>query len=126
MVKYVTDADIGNGLEIAGNKLQLKIDTNTLEVLPDGTLKAKVSADIHLNNVTRQGTVLTFDMNEGDDKTLDLADLVPDGSDLLATTPNNLLKATPDGKLQVLPENLRGEEVRSLDNTLLGYLLPAA
>ena len=79
MVQLVTSNDIGQGLEIVGNQLSVAVDGSTI-VVQDGVLVSVAPAplvDLHLNNVLRSGTVLTFDMNEGEDKTLDLADLIP-------------------------------------------------
>ena len=92
MVQLVTSNDIGEGLAITNNLLTTAVDNSTI-VIENGVLVAVAKAppvDIHLNNVLRSGSILTFDMNEGEDKTLDLADLIPTSQSVQTITEINI------------------------------------
>ncbi|WP_439327606.1 hypothetical protein [Lonepinella sp. BR2357] len=120
--KVVTELDIGKGLEIADAKVQAKVDGKTVIIGEDGALKAvfDVPVDIHLKNATLAGTTVTFEMENGESKTLDLANLIQ------VAQGENLLKQGDTG-LSVSADDvitaIKGEELQSLGGKTIGYLL---
>lgn len=120
MTKIVTSGDIGAGLVVANNKLTVDVDNSTIRVNEQGKLVATGTTDIHLQNVTASGTVLTFDLNEGEDKTLDLGEMI-------TTAVNEKINATPKGKTDdEIVALVKGDPVESLGGDVLGYLVKAS
>ena len=106
--KVVHVDNIGKGLVVEEGKLNVAIDEATLAITADGKLQAKAvnTADIHLGNVTLEGSKLKFDMEGSDDKELDLASIKPSEAEI---------------RTAVL-----GDEVQDLAGNSLGFLVKKA
>ena len=63
-VKVVTDGDIGAGLAVLENKLQVAFDNETI-VVEDGKLVAKAKADLRLTDMTATDGNLTVTVTDG-------------------------------------------------------------
>lgn len=63
-VKVVTDSDIGAGLAVLENKLQVAFDNETI-VVEDGKLVAKAKADLRLTDMTATDGNLTVTVTDG-------------------------------------------------------------
>lgn len=63
-VKVVTDSDIGAGLAVLENKLQVAFDNETI-VVENGKLVAKAKADLRLTDMTATDGSLTVTVTDG-------------------------------------------------------------
>lgn len=63
-VKVVTDSDIGAGLAILQNKLQVAFDNETI-VIEDGKLVAKAKADLRVTGMNAADGNLTVTITDG-------------------------------------------------------------
>lgn len=63
-VKVVTDSDIGAGLAILENKLQVAFDNETI-VVEDGKLVAKAKADLRVTGMNAEDGNLTVTITDG-------------------------------------------------------------
>lgn len=63
-VKVVTDSDIGAGLAVLENKLQVAFDNETI-VVEDGKLVAKAKADLRVTGMNAADGNLTVNITDG-------------------------------------------------------------
>lgn len=145
-IKVVTERDIGKGLEIADQKLNVVVDDVTIKIV-DNKLVAQIPATgvdlrvtkIKADKATGNLKVTVADAEGGNEQTVEttLADLVA-----ISQEADNLAEAKDDGiyvgkakvvealkdpeTVKALAELLKGDELQGLDGTTIGYVLPKA
>ena len=145
-IKVVTEKDIGTGLEIANNKLNVVVDDSTIKIvdnklvaqLPEAGVDLRVNA-IKGDKATGKLKVTVADATGGNETTVEtsLAELmtISAEADNLAETKDDgvyvgkakVLEAVKDPEtVKALIELLKGDELQGLDGTSLGFLLPKA
>lgn len=145
-IKVVTERDIGKGLEIADQKLNVVVDDVTIKIV-DNKLVAQIpesGVDLRVNAIaadkaTGKLKLTVADANGGNQTTVEttLAELL-----VVSAEADNLAEVKDDGifvskakvveavkdpeTVKVLAELLKGDELQGLDGTSIGYVLPKA
>ena len=145
-IKVVTDRDIGKGLEIADQKLNVVVDDVTIKIV-DNKLVAQIpesGVDLRVNAIaadkaTGKLKLTVADANGGNQTTAEttLAELL-----VVSAEADNLAEVKDDGifvskakvveavkdpeTVKALAELLKGDELQGLDGTSIGYVLPKA
>lgn len=145
-IKVVTERDIGKGLEIANQKLNVVVDDVTIKIVDN-----KLVAQIHESGVDLRVTKIKADKTTGklkvtvddgagsNEQTVEtsLAELL-----VVSAEADNLAEVKDDGifvgkakvveavkdpeTVKALAELLKGDELQGLDGTSIGYVLPKA
>lgn len=145
-IKVVTERDIGKGLEIANQKLNVVVDDVTIKIV-DNKLVAQIpesGVDLRVTKIkadkaTGKLKVTVDDGAGGNEQTIEttLAELlvVSAEADNLAEVKDDgifvgkakVVEAVKDPKtVKALAELLKGDELQGLDGTTIGYVLPKA
>lgn len=145
-IKVVTERDIGKGLEIADQKLNVVVDDVTIKIV-DNKLVAQIPATgvdlrvtkIKADKATGKLKVTVDDGAGGNEQTVEtsLAELL-----VVSAEADNLAEVKDDGifvgkakvveaikdpeTVKALAELLKGDELQGLDGTTIGYVLPKA
>ena len=130
-IKVVTERDVGKGLEIANQKLNVVVDDVTIKIV-DNKLVAQIpesGVDLRVTKIkadkaTGKLKVTVDDGAGGNEQTVEtsLAELL-----VVSAEADNLAEVKDDGifvgKAKVL-EAIKGDELQGLDGTSIGYVLP--
>lgn len=145
-IKVVTDRDVGKGLEIANQKLNVVVDDVTIKIV-DNKLVAQIpesGVDLRVTKIkadkaTGRLKITVDDGAGGNEKTVEttLAELL-----VVSAEADNLAEVKDDGifvgkakvvevvkdpeTVKALAELLKGDELQGLDGTTIGYVLPKA
>lgn len=145
-IKVVTERDVGKGLEIADQKLNVVVDDVTIKIvdnklvaqIPESGVDLRVTA-IKGDKATGKLKITVDDGAGGNEKTVEttLAELL-----VASAEADNLAEAKDDGlyvgkakvveivkdpeTVKALVELLKGDELQGLDGTTIGYVLPKA
>lgn len=145
-IKVVTERDIGKGLEIADQKLNVVVDDVTIKIV-DNKLVAQIpesGVDLRITKIkadkaTGKLKVTVDDGAGGNEQTVEtsLAELL-----VVSAEADNLAEVKDDGifvgkakvveaikdpeTVKALAELLKGNELQGLDGTTIGYVLPKA
>lgn len=143
-IKVVTERDIGKGLEIADQKLNVVVDDVTIKIV-DNKLVAQIpetGVDLRVNAIaadkaTGKLKVTVDDGAGGNEQTIEtsLAELL-----VVSAEADNLAEVKDDGifvgkakvveilkepeTVKALAELLKGDELQGLDGTTIGYVMP--
>lgn len=145
-IKVVTERDIGKGLEIANQKLNVVVDDVTIKIV-DNKLVAQIpesGVDLRVTKIkadkaTGKLKVTVDDGAGGNEQTIEtsLAELL-----VVSAEADNLAEVKDDGifvgkakvveavkdpeTVKALAELLKGDELQGLDGTTIGHVLPKA
>lgn len=145
-IKVVTERDIGKGLEIADQKLNVVVDDVTIKIV-DNKLVAQIpesGVDLRITKIKADKTtgklkVTVDDGAGGNEQTVEttLAELLVTSAEV-----DNIAEVKEDGiyvgkakvveivkdpeTVKALAELLKGDELQGLDGTSIGYVLPKA
>ena len=145
-IKVVTERDVGKGLEIANQKLNVVVDDVTIKIV-DNKLVAQIpesGVDLRVTKIkadkaTGKLKVTVDDGAGGNEQTIEtsLAELL-----VVSAEADNLAEVKDDGifvgkakvveavkdpeTVKALAELLKGDELQGLDGTTIGYVLPKA
>ena len=145
-IKVVTENDVGTGLEIANQKLNVVVDNVTIKIV-DNKLVAQIpesGVDLRVTKIkadkaTGKLKVTVDDGAGGNEQTIEttLAELL-----VVSAEADNLAEVKDDGifvgkakvveavkdpeTVKALAELLKGDELQGLDGTTIGYVLPKA
>ena len=145
-IKVVTERDVGKGLEIANQKLNVVVDDVTIKIV-DNKLVAQIpesGVDLRVTKIkadkaTGKLKVTVDDGAGGNEQTVEtsLAELL-----VVSAEADNLAEVKDDGiyvgkakvveavkdpeTVKALAELLKGDELQGLDGTSIGYVLPKA
>lgn len=145
-IKVVTERDIGKGLEIADQKLNVVVDDVTIKIvdnklvaqIPESEVDLRVTK-IKADKATGKLKVTVDDGAGGNEQTVEtsLAELL-----VVSAEADNLAEVKDDGiyvgkakvveavkdpeTVKALVELLKGNELQGLDDTTIGYVLPKA
>ena len=142
-IKVVTERDIGKGLEIADQKLNVDVtikivDNKLVAQLPEAGVDLRVTA-VKGDKATGKLKITVDDGAGGNEKTVEttLAELL-----VVSAVADNLAEVQEDGiyigkskvvdvvkdpeTVKALAELLKGDELQGLDGTTIGYVLPKA
>lgn len=145
-IKVVTERDIGKGLEIANQKLNVVVDDVTIKIV-DNKLVAQIpesGVDLRVTKIkadkaTGKLKITVDDGAGGNEKTVEttLAELL-----VVSAEADNLAEVKDDGifvgkakvveavkdpeTVKALAELLKGDDLQGLDGTTIGYVLPKA
>lgn len=143
-IKVVTERDVGKGLEIANQKLNVVVDDVTIKIV-DNKLVAQIpesGVDLRVTKIKADKTtgklkVTVDDGAGGNEQTIEtsLAELL-----VVSAEADNLAEVKDDGifvgkakvveavkdheTVKALAELLKGDELQGLDGTSIGYVLP--
>lgn len=145
-IRVVTERDIGKGLEIANQKLNVVVDDVTIKIV-DNKLVAQIpetGVDLRVNaiaadKVTGKLKLTVADANGGNETTVEttLAELL-----VVSAEADNIAEVKDDGifvgkakvveilkepeTVKALTELLKGDELQGLDETTIGYVMRGA
>lgn len=145
-IKVVTERDVGKGLEIANQKLNVVVDDVTIKIV-DNKLVAQIpesGVDLRVTKIkadkaTGKLKVTVDDGAGGNEQTVEtsLAELL-----VVSAEADNLAEVKDDGiyvgkakvveavkdpeTVKALAELLKGDKLQGLDGTSIGYVLPKA
>lgn len=145
-IKVVTERDVGTGLEIANQKLNVVVDDVTIKIV-DNKLVAQIpesGVDLRVTKIKADKTTgklkVTVDDGAGsNEQTVEtsLAELL-----VVSAEADNLAEVKDDGifvgkakvveavkdpeTVKALAELLKGDELQGLDGTTIGYVLHKA
>ena len=143
-IKVVTEHDVGTGLEIANQKLNVVVDDVTIKIV-DNKLVAQIpeaGVDLRITKIkadkaTGKLKVTVDDGAGGNEQTIEtsLAELL-----VVSAEADNLAEVKDDGifvgkakvveilkepeTVKALAELLKGDELQGLDGTTIGYVMP--
>lgn len=145
-IRVVTERDIGKGLEIANQKLNVVVDDVTIKIV-DNKLVAQIpetGVDLRVNAIaadkaTGKLKLTVADANGGNETTVEttLAELL-----VVSAEADNIAEVKDDGifvgkakvveavkdpeTVKALAELLKGDELQGLDGTSIGYVVRGA
>ena len=145
-IRVVTERDVGKGLEIADQKLNVVVDDVTIKIvdnklvaqIPESGVDLRVTA-IKADKATGKLKVTVADADGGNEKVLEttLAELL-----VVSAEADNLAEVKDDGifvgkakvveaikdpeTVKALAELLKGDELQSLGGTSIGYTMRGA
>lgn len=145
-IRVVTERDIGKGLEIANQKLNVVVDDVTIKIV-DNKLVAQIpetGVDLRVNaiaadKVTGKLKLTVADANGGNETTVEttLAELL-----VVSAEADNIAEVKDDGifvgkakvveavkdpeTVKALAELLKGDKLQGLDGTAIGYVMRGA
>ena len=145
-IRVVTERDIGKGLEIANQKLNVVVDNVTIKIV-DNKLVAQIPetgvdlrvTKIKVDKATGKLKVTVDDGAGGNEQTIEtsLAELL-----VVSAEADNLAEVKDDGifvgkakvveilkepeTVKALAELLKGDELQGLDGTSIGYVVRGA
>ena len=145
-IRVVTERDVGKGLEIANQKLNVVVDDITIKIV-DNKLVAQIPeagvdlriTKIKADKVTGKLKVTVDDGAGGNEQTIEtsLAELL-----VVSAEADNIAEAKDDGifvgkakvveilkepeTVKALAELLKGDELQGLDGTSIGYVVRGA
>lgn len=145
-IRVVTERDVGKGLEIANQKLNVVVDDVTIKIV-DNKLVAQIPeagvdlriTKIKADKVTGKLKVTVDDGVGGNEQTIEtsLAELL-----VVSAEADNIAEAKDDGifvgkakvveilkepeTVKALAELLKGDELQGLDGTSIGYVVRGA
>lgn len=145
-IRVVTERDVGKGLEIANQKLNVVVDDVTIKIV-DNKLVAQIPeagvdlriTKIKADKVTGKLKVTVDDGAGGNEQTIEtsLAELL-----VVSAEADNIAEAKDDGifvgkakvveilkepeTVKALAELLKGDELQGLDGTSIGYVVRGA
>ena len=145
-IRVVTERDVGKGLEIANQKLNVVVDDVTIKIV-DNKLVAQIPeagvdlriTKIKADKVTGKLKVTVDDGAGGNEQTIEtsLAELL-----VVSAEADNIAEAKDDGifvgkakvveilkepeTVKALAELLKGDELQGLDGTSIGYVVHGA
>lgn len=114
----ITRQDLGDTLDVVSNKVEVKVDNNTITVNGQGQLTANIPApvtEINVQSFTLEETTLKLVETDNSEHNVDLGLVAK-----VNPAADNLLKKTGDGLY------VKGEELQSLGGVKLGYLVQVA
>lgn len=143
-IKVVTEHDVGTGLEIANQKLNVLVDDVTIKIvnnklvaqIPEAGVDLRVTK-IKADKATGKLKVTVDDGAGGNEQTIgtSLAELL-----VVSAEADNLAEVKDDGifvgkakvveilkepeTVKALAELLKGDELQGLDGTTIGYVMP--
>lgn len=143
-IRVVTERDVGKGLEIANQKLNVVVDDVTIKIV-DNKLVAQIpeaGVDLRITKIkadkaTGKLKVTVDDGAGGNEQTIEtsLAELL-----VVSAEADNLAEVKDDGifvgkakvveavkdpeTVKALAELLKGDELQGLDGTTIGYVMP--
>lgn len=143
-IKVVTERDVGTGLEIANQKLNVVVDDVTIKIV-DNKLVAQIpeaGVDLRVTKIkadkaTGKLKVTVDDGAGGNEQTIEttLAELL-----VVSAEADNIAEVKDDGifvgkakvveilkepeTVKALAELLKGDELQGLDGTTIGYVMP--
>ena len=143
-IRVVTERDIGKGLEIANQKLNVAVDDVTIKIV-DNKLVAQIpeaGVDLRVTKIkadkaTGKLKVTVDDGAGGNEQTVEtsLSELL-----VVSAEADNLAEVKDDGifvgkakvveilkepeTVKALAELLKGDELQGLDGTTIGYVMP--
>lgn len=145
-IRVVTERDVGKGLEIANQKLNIVVDDVTIKIV-DNKLVAQIpekGVDLRVNAIaadkaTGKLKLTVADANGGNETTVEttLAELL-----VVSAEADNIAEVKDDGifvgkakvveilkepeTVKALAELLKGDELQGLDGTSIGYVVRGA
>lgn len=125
-VKVITDGDVGAGLEIVANKLQVALDNDTITV-EGGKLVAKAKADLRVTGMNAADGNLTVTITDGQGGNATTIQTTLASLLALSAETDNLAEKKADGiyvgKAAVKEEAKKGAtvEFQDLAGNTLGY-----
>lgn len=145
-IRVVTERDIGKGLEIANQKLNVVVDDVTIKIV-DNKLVAQIpetGVDLRVNAIaadkaTGKLKLTVADADGGNETTVEttLAELL-----VVSAEADNIAEVKDDGifvgkakvveilkepeTVKALAELLKGDELQGLDETTIGYVMRGA
>lgn len=145
-IKVVTEHDVGTGLEIANQKLNVLVDNVTIKIvnnklvaqIPEAGVDLRITK-IKADKATGKLKVTVDDGAGGNEQTIEtsLAELL-----VVSAEADNLAEVKDDGifvgkakvveilkdpeTVKALAELLKGDELQGLDGTTIGYVMPGA
>lgn len=145
-IRVVTERDVGKGLEIANQKLNVVVDDVTIKIV-DNKLVAQIpekGVDLRVNAIaadkaTGKLKLTVADANGGNETTVEttLAELL-----VVSAEADNIAEVKDDGifvgkakvveilkepeTVKALAELLKGDELQGLDETTIGYVMRGA
>jgi hypothetical protein len=145
-IKVVTERDVGTGLTIANQKLNVVVDDVTIKIV-DNKLVAQIpetGVDLRVTKIKADKDTgkfkITVDDGAGGNETTvqtSLAELL-----VVSAEADNIAEVKDDGiyvgkakvleivkdpeTVKALAELLKGDELQGLDGTAIGYVLPKA
>lgn len=145
-IKVVTEHDVGTGLEIANQKLNVLVDDVTIKIvnnklvaqIPEAGVDLRVTK-IKADKATGTLKVTVDDGAGGNEQTVEtsLSELL-----VVSAEADNIVEVKDDGifvgkakvveavkdpeTVKALAELLKGDELQGLDGTTIGYVLPKA
>ena len=143
-IKVVTEHDVGTGLEIANQKLNVLVDNVTIKIvnnklvaqIPEAGVDLRITK-IKADKATGKLKVTVDDGAGGNEQTIEtsLAELL-----VVSAEADNLAEVKDDGifvgkakvveilkepeTVKALAELLKGDELQGLDGTTIGYVMP--
>lgn len=143
-IKVVTERDVGKGLEIANQKLNVVVDDVTIKIV-DNKLVAQIpetGVDLRVTKIKGDKDTgklkITVDDGAGGNETTvqtSLAELL-----VVSAEADNIAEVKDDGiyvgkakvleivkdpeTVKALAELLKGDELQGLDGTTIGYVMP--
>lgn len=142
-IKVVTERDVGTGLEIANQKLNVLVDDVTIKIvnnklvaqIPEAGVDLRVTK-IKADKATGKLKVTVDDGVDGNEQTIEtsLAELL-----VVSAEADNIAEVKDDGifvgkakvveilkepeTVKALAELLKGDELQGLDGTTIGYVM---